>query len=80
VITTRQSMDELTGTDWEDCDGSLFIDDGYAVLDDAFEITDQRFLMTDYGYDPAVDGGPHAGTRLQVGCANNTWPPYFDPY
>ena len=80
VITTRQSSTELTGSAWEDCTGSLFIDDGYAVLDDSFAITDQRFLTTNYGYDPAVDGGPHAGTRSQVACANNTWPPYFDPY
>jgi hypothetical protein len=80
VITTRQSSNELTGSDWADCAGSLFIDDGFAVLDDDFGIVDQRFLMTDYGYDPAIDGGPHAGTRLQVSCANNTWPPYFDPY
>ncbi len=80
VITTRQSSTTLTGTPWEECEGSLFIDDGFAVLDEDLDVTDQRFLMTDYDYDPAVDGGPHVGTRAQVGCANNTWPPFFDPY
>jgi hypothetical protein len=80
VITTRQSSSDLSGSPWEDCEGSLFIDDGFAVLDEDLDVIDQRFLMTDYGYDPAVDGGPHAGTRLQVGCRNNTWPPFFDPY
>jgi hypothetical protein len=80
VITTRQSTASLAGTPWESCTGSLFVDDGFTVLDDDANVIDQRFLMTDYGYDPTLDGGPHVGTPVEIGCANMTWKPYFDPY
>jgi hypothetical protein len=79
LLSSRASPMPTAGTDWAAC-SSRFINDGFRVLDADFEPVDAYYLMTDYGYDPRVDGGPHArpvDAPASDACSANTWRPYL---
>jgi hypothetical protein len=82
ALSSKLSSVDAMGTEWEDScgDTSLFIDDGWSVLDDTFTVTDEWSLMADHGYDPTVDGGPHAMALAArpMGCDSDIWNGTFD--
>lgn len=77
VMTAALGTITTEATVWEDACGTdtPFVNDGFTVLDDSFALASEHYLMDDYGYDPAVDGGPHASMLASRphACSGDTW-------